>query len=80
MTVKTILCAREPSRRLRRFAATASPDLEFFWTSVFPSVSAQLGAAVASVFRWRTRYQEQGLAGLADRPQNFKISNDRSLC
>lgn len=32
-------------------------------------ISVQLGTAVASVFRWRTRYQEQGLAGLADLPR-----------
>ena len=31
--------------------------------------SAQHGTSVASVFRWRARYQESGVAGLADLPR-----------
>lgn len=32
-------------------------------------ISAQHGTSVASVFRWRARYQDLGVAGLKDRPR-----------
>jgi len=32
-------------------------------------ISAQHGTSLASVFRWRTRYQEMGIAGLSDLPR-----------